>query len=154
MTVAAAGLSQGLKSRRLLGYAGLLPFAGCLTVMLLANDHGLQALAASQLLYYAGLVASFLGAVHWGAAVYGRQGPQSTRLAWGVVPALIAWPLLNLPQDIALAGFAALFGIILLVDCYLLPLLDDDYRRLRLRLSTLVIACLLLAAATAPGVAT
>jgi hypothetical protein len=69
-----------------------------------------------------------------------------------VTPALLAWLLLNLPQDIAFAGFAALFGIILLVDCYLLPLLDDDYRRLRLRLSTLVIACLLTAAATTPVV--
>lgn len=154
MTTVVAGLSPGLRSRRLLGYAGLLPFAGCLAVMLLTDDRSLQDLAASQLLLYAGLIASFLGAVHWGAAVYGRQGPQSTRLAWGVTPALLAWPLLNLPQDLAFAGFAALFGIILLVDCYLLPLLDNDYRRLRLRLSTAVIACLLTAAATAPGVAT
>ena len=59
---------------------------------------------------------------------------------------------IKIPQDIAFAGFAALFAIILLVDCYLLPLLDDDYRRLRLRLSTLVIACLLTAAATTPMV--
>ena len=150
MTAVAAGPSPGLRARRLLGYAGLLPFAGCLAVMLLADDRGAQSLAASQLLNYAGLIASFLGAVHWGAAVYGRQGPQSIRLAWGVTPALLAWLILNLPQDIAFAGFAALFGIILLVDCYLLPLLDDEYRRLRLRLSTLVIACLLTAATTTP----
>jgi hypothetical protein len=154
MTAVVASLSPGLKSRRLLGYAGLLPFAGCLALMLLAGDRNVQALAASQMLNYAGLIASFLGAVHWGAAMYGGQGPQSTRLAWGVIPALIAWPLLNLPQDIAFAGFAALYGVILLVDYYLLPLLDDDYRRLRLRLSAVVIACLLTAAATAPGVAT
>ena len=154
MTAVVASLSPGLKSRRLLGYGGLLPFAGCLGLILLADDRSVQVLAASQMLNYAGLIASFLGAVHWGAAVYGGQGPQSIHLAWGVAPALIAWPLLTLPQDIAFAGFAALFGVILLVDCYLLPLLDDDYRRLRLRLSILVIACLLTAAATNPGVAT
>jgi len=57
VTAAAASLAQGLKSRRLLGYAGLLPFAGCLAV---ADDRGLQVLAASQLLYYAALIASFL----------------------------------------------------------------------------------------------
>jgi len=60
VTAAAASLAQGLKSRRLLGYAGLLPFAGCLAVVLLADDRGLQVLAASQLLYYAALIASFL----------------------------------------------------------------------------------------------
>jgi hypothetical protein len=154
VTAAASDLSPELKARRLLGYGGLLPIAGCLAVMLLADDRGLHALAASQMLLYAGLIASFLGAVHWGAAIHGEQGPQSSRLIWGVAPALIAWPLLNLPQEIAFAGFAALFGVILLVDCYLLPLLDDDYRRLRLRLSALVIACLITAAATNPGMAT
>lgn len=152
MTALSANLSPGLKFRRFLGYAGLLPFAGCLALMLLTDDRSLQALAASQLLHYAGLIASFLGAVHWGAAVHVRQGPQSARLAWGVVPALVAWPLLNLPQDVAFTGFAVLFGVILLVDCYLLPLQDDDYRRLRLRLSALVIACLLTAAAIVPEV--
>ena len=64
----------------------------------------------------------------------------------------MAWPLLSLPTNAAFAGTAALFAFILVVDCYLLPLLDDDYRRLRLRLSALVIACLLTAAAIVPEV--
>ena len=74
------------------------------------------------------------------------------RLAWGVTPALLAWTLLGMPLDIALAGFTCLFAVILLVDCYLLPLLDEDYRRLRLRLSAVVIACLLVAAIIHPGI--
>ena len=67
---------------------------------------------------------------------------------------MMAWPLLSLPTNAAFAGTAALFAFILVVDCYLLPLLDDDYRRLRLRLSIWVIACLLTAYATTPAIAT
>jgi hypothetical protein len=74
------------------------------------------------------------------------------RLVWGVTPALLAWTLLSLPLDIAFAGFTCLFAVILVVDCYLLPLLDEDYRRLRLRLSALVIACLLVAAVIRSGI--
>ena len=154
MTSAAAKLSQGPRNRRILGYAGLLPFAGCLAVILMADNPDVQALAATQLLYYAALIASFLGAIHWGVAFYGQAHLQTARLVWGVTPALMAWPLLSLPPHNAFAGMAALFAFVLVVDCYLLRLLDDDYRRLRLRLSVMVIACLLTAAATTPAVAT
>lgn len=152
MTAATARPAQDMRYRRLLGYGGLLPFAGCLTIMLLADDRNWQSQAAAQLLNYTALIASFLGAVHWGAAFYGNQGHQGARLAWGVTPALLAWTLLSLPADIAFTGFAILFAVILLVDCYLLPLLDDDYRKLRVRLSTLVIATLLTAAAANQGI--
>ena len=154
MTAAAVDTSQGLKTRRLLGYAGLLPFAGCLALMLLAGDHGLRVMAAVQMLYYAALIASFLGAIHWGAAFYGEARLHTARLVWGVTPALMAWPLLSLPPNIAFLGMAALFTFVMVVDCYLLPLLDEDYRRLRLRLSVAVIACLLTAAMTTPAVPT
>ncbi len=61
------------------------------------------------------------------------------------MPALIAWTLLALPGRAALLGFAALFGLILIVDRYLLPVLDDAYRTLRLQLTGGVILCLLTA---------
>jgi hypothetical protein len=146
MSTSTVALSHSRGLLRWLGYAGLLPFVACLAVMLLSDDRNWQAQAASQLISYAALIASFLGAVHWGAAFYDRQGQQGARLAWGVTPALAAWSLLSLPQGMALAGLAALFSLILLVDYRLLPLLGEDYRRLRLRLSAVVIACLLTAA--------
>lgn len=152
MTAVTVDPAQGPRQRRLLGYAGLLPFGICLAVMLLADDRSWQDLAVTQLLNYAAVIASFLGAVHWGASMNDRQGLQIIRLAWGVTPALLAWSLLSLSAGIAFAGFAVLFTTILLVDCYLLPLLDDDYRRLRLRLSTLVIGTLLTAAILYPGI--
>lgn len=151
MTAATASLAAGMRQRRLLGYLGLLPFVGCLAVMLLADDHSWQNQAAAQLANYSALIASFLGAVHWGDVAHGSQRRLGVRLAWGVTPALLAWMLLGFPLDIAFAGFTCLFAVILVVDCYLLPLLDEDYRRLRLRLSALVIACLLVAAVIRPG---
>ena len=152
MTTATVELATGRGPLRLLGYAGLLPFAVCLAVMVLSDDYVWQAQATKQLINYAALIAGFLGAVHWGATFYGRQQQQRAQLAWGVTPALIAWFLMSLPQGTALAGLAALFSVILLVDYRLLPLLDEDYRRLRSRLSALVIACLLTAAFVHPGI--
>jgi len=140
-----------LQQRRLLGYAGLLPFAACLTVLLYSDDRIWLDHATENMRNYAALIATFLGAVHWGTSADGRQENQAVRLAWGVTPAVIAWFLLNLPHSVALVSFAALFTLILAVDRHLLPVLDDDYRQLRLRLSTLVIIILLAAAITAPG---
>lgn len=148
-----AALDRRLKLRRWLGYAGVLPFAVGLAILLFADDRRLQTWSAVELVHYAALITSFLGAVHWGAAIHAKTDPQAARLLWGVIPALVAWSLLSLPADIALAGFAALVAVILIVDLYLLPVLDDDYRRLRLRLSTAVIGCLLGSALIAPGAA-
>ena len=141
------------QQRRFLGYAGLLPFAACLAVLLLSDDRSWVDHATNSMRNYAALIAAFLGAVHWGTPANGRQEHQTVRLAWGVIPAIIAWFLLSLPDSVALASFAALFTLILAVDRHLLPVLDDDYRQLRLRLSTLVIVILLAAALTAPGTA-
>lgn len=137
--------------RQWLGYAGLIPFLACLAVLLLAADPAPQRVAVDTLRYYAALIASFLGAVHWGAAGYADDGLARARLRWGVVPALIAWTLLALPATAALIGFALLFGLILVVDRYLLPLLDAAYRGLRLRLSGVAVIALLLAAVRVPG---
>ena len=154
MTAATASLATGMRQRRLLGYLGLLPFVGCLGVMLLADDRSWQNQAAAQLVNYSALIASFLGAVHWGDVAHAGRRRLGIRLAWGVTPALLAWTLLGLPPDIALAGFTCLFAVILLVDCYLLLLLDEDYRQLRVRLSAVVITCLLVAAIIHPGITT
>ena len=71
---------------------------------------------------------------------------EKLELMEGVIPALLAWGLLALPVQAALIGFAALFALILLVDRRLLPVLDDDYRRLRVPLTGTVALTLLIAA--------
>lgn len=139
------------RERLWLGYAGLLPFVGATLVLLFSDTPAWRGSAADTLLAYAALIASFLGAVHWGLAgcESGRLG--RARLRWGVAPALLAWTLLALPVVYALAGFAALFGLILWVDRYLLPVRDAAYQALRLRLSGAVIALLVAATLGAAG---
>ena len=138
------------RERAWLGYAGLVPLiAG--TVMLVADrDPARVAMATDLVRFYAAVIASFLGAVHWGATADPRDTRRQARLRWGVTPALIAWLLLLLPAAPAFFGFAVLFTLILGVDRYLLPILDDRYRHLRLELSLVVIGALLLAGLVAP----
>ena len=138
-----------LAERRWLGYAGLVPFLIGVAVVLASDVPAWRELAYETLRHYAAVIASFLGAVHWGMAQRHDRYSRA-RLHWGVMPALIAWALLAVsPVGAALLGFALLFVLILVVDRYLLPVLDDAYRRLRLQLSLVVVASLLLAAAVA-----
>ncbi len=138
------------RERAWLGYAGLTPFL--LGVVLLAGsrDGNTQALATDLVRYYAAVIASFLGAVHWGTLAMAAGGERRARLAWGVTPALVAWVLLVLSPAHALIGFAALFVVILGIDRWLLPILDECYRRLRLQLTLVVVATLIIAASLAP----
>ena len=134
------------RERRWLGYAGLLPFLACLGVLWSSDNALWRDTAASTLRGYAAVIASFLGAVHWGVAAAAGERLRRARLRWGVMPALIAWTLLQLPDTHAFVGFALLFVLILIVDRYLLPVLDEQYRELRLQLSLVVIAALALTA--------
>jgi hypothetical protein len=138
-----------LSERRWIGYAGLLPFLIGVAALLTSDEPAWRAVAIDTLRHYAAVIASFLGAVHWGMAA--RHDPLSrARLRWGVMPALIAWVLLAVtPAGAAFFGFALLFVLILAVDRYLLPVLDDAYRELRLQLSVVVVAALLVAAVAA-----
>ena len=135
------------RERSWLGYAGLLPFLGCAAVLYATDDLAQATVAEDALRYYAAVIASFLGAVHWGVAATESEH-RHARLRWGVMPSLVAWMLLLLPAKAAFYGFALLFAVILIVDRHLLPLPDTRYRQLRLRLSIVVILTLLTAALT------
>jgi hypothetical protein len=135
-----------------LGYAGLIPFLICTAALAFADDPAWRQVASDTLLNYAAVIASFLGAVHWGFAAAANDDATVARLRWGVMPALIAWVLLAVaPDSLAFAGFAVLFGLILSADRYFLPVLDDAYRQLRLQLSSVVVATLAVAAFVTRG---
>ena len=138
-----------LRERAWLGYAGLTPFVLGVAALVASPDPGTRSLAADAVRYYAAVIASFLGAVHWGAVSATDDGSHQARLRWGVTPALLAWVLLFLPPHWSFVGFGVLFALILGVDRYLLPLLDDRYRTLRLRLTLVVVVALLVAAVLA-----
>lgn len=143
MTVGIVGNSWH-RERAWLGYAGLIPFLAGTGALLLSSDAALTASAVDVMRSYAAIIASFLGAVHWGVATQ-DEGNLKLRLRWGVMPALLAWTLLLLPAGPAFLGFAALFAAILYVDVRLLPVLDARYQQLRFQLTSVVIACTLIA---------
>ena len=134
MTVGTTGNAWN-RERSWLGYAGLIPFFVCLAVLVLTDNTASAVLAIDALRYYAAVIASFLGAVHWGALMKDLEHRRHARIRWGIIPSLVAWVLLFLPAGPGLLGFALLFAVLLVVDLRLLPLPDTSYQRLRLRLS-------------------
>jgi hypothetical protein len=127
---------------RQLGYFGLVPFvAGALLVWALQEPAQAQALSARALAAYAALIASFLGGVHWGAAM--RLGaPPPAWLAWGVTPSLLGWGALLLPPGPGLALLAALLVLCWVVDRQLYPAQGlARWLPLRLRLSGVAAVC-------------
>ena len=128
---------------RLLGPAGLIPFAG-LAGGALAGWPG----AVPALLAYGATILAFLGAVHWGlalAAPGGERHADWARFGLGVVPALVAWVALLLPPSLGLGLLAlailATAGVeALAAKAGLLP---PHYLQLRWLLSAGAAACLL-----------
>lgn len=77
----------------LLGYAGLVPFVLLTLASWLVSVEWLGVFIRAQLAY--GIAAlSFLGGIHWGAAVLRSDLPADRTkkaLIWGVAPTIIAW---------------------------------------------------------------
>ena len=110
-TLPAMSTSTSLPAR-VLGLAGLLPFVAGAAALALLQAPGLRLWAGTALIAYGALIASFLGGIHWGLAMQGTP-PVNTRLAWGVVPSLLAWVAVLLPVG---PGLLLLAG--LLLACY------------------------------------
>jgi Protein of unknown function (DUF3429) len=131
---------------RALGWAGLLPFVGCAFAVTLGSpawhETALRALVA-----YAAAIVAFLGGIHWGSPTTAAH--DGARL-WGVVPSLLAWPLLLLPSTrFALAGLAASLALCWAVDRARFPAMGlAALLPQRTLLSSVAIVCCLLAAAS------
>jgi hypothetical protein len=133
-TAASATPALAVTAHRL-GYLGLVPcVAGALLVWVVrpeAHPYVTLALAA-----YAAIVVSFLGGIHWGLALQHTE-PPTAPLAWGVVPALVAWPAVMMPPDSGLVILGVMLIVCYLVDRRLYPALGAGrWLTLRFRLST------------------
>jgi hypothetical protein len=132
---------------RALGWSGLLPFvSGALAVSVgppAWHDTALRALIA-----YGAVIVSFLGGIHWGSPT---SAAHDSARAWGVVPSLLAWPLLLLPASrFALIGLAASLALCWAVDRARFPAMGlSALLPLRTLLSSVAILSCLLAAAFA-----
>jgi hypothetical protein len=130
---------------RALGWSGLLPFVGGALAVGVAppiwHDTALRALIA-----YGAVIVSFLGGIHWGSPTGAAH--DSARL-WGVVPSLLAWPLLLMPSSrFALIGVAAALALCWAVDRARFPAMGlSALLPLRTLLSSVAILSCLVAAA-------
>lgn len=133
----------------LLGYGGLLPFAG-LALLLWLVTPDLAPWVAMALSAYAALIASFLGGIHWGVAWLRMERGQdhaSTHLAWGVAPSLLAWPGVVMPAYAGLVWLALVLVVCYLVDRRLYPAAGlSAWLPLRFRLSSVAALCCLIGA--------
>lgn len=142
---------------KVLGYLGALPFI-CGATGLFIFDETLGALLLGLLFLYAGMIASFLGGVHWS---HGFIGHREGQLLLAMTPTLIAmvlsgWGLVLLASGMLAVGFghvllSAALGLYILL--YLAILLMDwqwldrsklppDYMRTRTGITMVVIASL------------
>lgn len=132
-----------------LGITGLIPFLG-LVVFAVWGLEPFGRSPVSVLALYAATVLSFMGAIHWGLAMADYGGPRDTSWSYAVsvMPALIAWfAQAFFPPAAALRIMAAAFALLLVYDIGAVRrgLAPSWYTRLRWPLTTIVVACLLLA---------
>jgi hypothetical protein len=130
-----------------LGGTGLIPFIVPVVALWLGSPTWREP-AWAVLHGYAAIILSFIGAIHWGAALRENDpGRLWQAMGWSVMPALLAWVTLMLPHRHAVAllllGFAAQY----LMDRHAVAAgwLPVWYGRLRRGLTSGVVACLALA---------
>ncbi len=133
-----------------LGYLAALPFgAGALLVW--SGDGEMRILALRVLVAYAAVVASFIGAIHWGFG-FAQAAPPISLFLWGVTPAVVAWLSLLVAPAVGLAVDATLLVACFLVDRAVYPRYGaGQWLPLRLRLTVLAAASCGAAAAAAAG---
>jgi Protein of unknown function (DUF3429) len=132
-----------------LGYGGLLPFVvvSLAVVMQPAMAHGpSQSLLLNALSAYGALIASFLGGMHWGIAARTSVAVARFHHVWGVVPSLLAWVAMLLPDGWRLVALAATLALCLAVDLVTYPRVGwATWLRLRWHLTLVAMASCLLA---------
>ena len=130
----------------LLGWAGVLPFAGMSLALLLGfPSHGIR--LEPMLVSYAAIILSFMGGIHWGLAMKSPDNcsfaGSSLHYVLSVIPALIGW------AAVAIEAYA--FAVLSVAFCTLLFLdmawasgrcAPAWYGRLRLQLTAAVLLCL------------
>ncbi|NUB28066.1 DUF3429 domain-containing protein [Azospirillum brasilense] len=137
---------------RLLSYGGLVPFVGGTALAWMAEGDG-QAAVVRAVVVYAVSILSFIGAIHWGRVLAGREGAGRDGgtsgpawLAWGVAPSLLGWGATLLPSGLTVPALILSFLLAWAVDRSAAA--DGRYPRwfgtLRTRLT--IVVCLTLAA--------
>jgi hypothetical protein len=136
---------------QLLGYAGLIPFIALsigtwVELPIIQRPHYL-------LQAYAAVILSFMGAVHWGMVISVPSEEARAQLFASVVPPLLGWIALMLPQVIAYSLLTLSFIGLCFYDGIVSrkSALPSWYVPMRVVLTSIVVLCLVLAAFAAAG---
>lgn len=105
---------------RRMGYAGLLPFV-LLALAIWMADPIYREFSSRALLGYGAVIASFLGAIHWGLVMRDPSQQSLAMLGWGVGPSLIAWLALMASPVFGLFVMAGLLWTCFAVDRVIYP---------------------------------
>lgn len=145
------------KPALILGIAGVVPFF--LPALATAGGSSELLHQALQLQFgYAAVILSFLGGVHWGRALAGSaEDVNLPRLIWSVIPSLIGWGLLMLPDAKMIAvGFAIAFTLAFIIDSKASKTgwFPEWYGSLRKLLTTAVLVSFILTLTTGLGIVT
>ena len=134
-------------SAQLLGYGGLVPFAGTGVLAWIAWPAEMAHTALQAQLVYAAIVLSFIGGIRWGIAMtkrghFKRRAPDGlgAEFALAALPAAIGWLILFAPAEVALVVFGLFFAAQTLSDRRAVKAEDapDWYGPLRLQLTVFV----------------
>jgi hypothetical protein len=100
----------GRSAAQWLGYLGLIPFvAGA--ALALTGDPAVRDLAIRAVIAYGAVIASFVGAIHWGVALTAADARAGTLYVVSVLPSLVAWLALL---------FKPATGLLLLIAAFVL----------------------------------
>jgi hypothetical protein len=131
---------------RLLGYAGLIPFAILALLAWLVPSDLISSIITAQL-FYAVAILAFLGGLHWGATLLCPEltlKRTRTALWWGITPSLIGVGTALLPNNSSLVGMMCGFAIVYIADrrLYAWYQMPDWLFALRLKLTMVVLLAL------------
>lgn len=134
-----------------LGGLGAVPFIGLAGSLPFVSDTA-RIFVIHALVSYGATILAFLGGIHWGLAIASTRGNDSpyvlNRLIVSVIPSLVGWIALLVPEPIGLSLLAAAFAAMLWIDLQSTRAGHAPrwYPKLRIPLSCAVIATLLLGA--------
>ena len=121
------------RDAKLLGYAGLLPFAfGAILAWVPGAPISFVVGYLGWTLYYAAIILSFMGGARWGVAMMAdgrRRGEPFSGFLAAVTPALVAWVAV-VPQGLLPVAFPMSARIVLLMVAFA-GLLAEDLRAAR-----------------------
>ncbi len=129
-----------------LGYLGLMPFVILAGALWLAPS-SYQSAVSEALLAYGAVILSFMGAIHWGLAIRLETQQEKKILGYSVVPALMAWLALLIPELYAYSLLLVAFVVLCIVDSWLTTnyITPTWYPTLRIPLTAVVVASIILA---------